>query len=596
MNYALIFFCTTIVLGFIAVIVASISELLQKAKKPDTLQEDPEVENLRKRMKATAVTPQEMKNVNTNKAEDDWLPRPDTAIEILDNLLSDNGCKKEFFHRDEKWIYCGFVFQGGYFTVKASSDDQQLSIAYGRFYDADTKDADCLTAIANRVNANLNVVKVVCNFSEKDNKVYLDLLFETFDAKYDSVLHFLRNASFVAGKICQEIGLGEWDDGSERYYDDRREQYLRRELELHHQETTIISNPAEPLTIGSLIEQLYDKTDAVLVRTMHISAQGKVRTMKDAEQIFHYNIIPLVYDVEQRKLRHNAVVQVVTEQNKYILHLNALQQSDFTVYIRLTAMQFALDNKHTEQIKTIRPNAISLLVAYDKTTKENQHSEYEYMILDANDKQKQGKESELSREQQLLLKLGEVSYSETIYRGCKLFYAGRYFESLTLLLPVYKEMKPEFFRMENRVRDVFYHVCYIIGFCYTELKQYDRAYYYLEIAHHANRYDCASEYINALANAGDLRVFSVIDNMMEVLKHNIKESDDGEPTEEQMNFYEFLLRRRGYACIEFRDLDNAEKIFTDLLECPKSKDYALSELAYIRGLRKLRQNPVAAEQ
>lgn len=35
----------------------------------------------------------------------------------------------------------------------------------------------------------------------------------------------------------------------------------------------------------------------------------------------------------------------------------------------------------------------------------------------------------------------------------------------------------------------------------------------------------------------------------------------------QQDFYEFLLRRRGYACIEFGDLDNAKKICST----PKTK-------------------------
>ena len=91
---------------------------------------------------------------------------------------------------------------------------------------------------------------------------------------------------------------------------------------------------------------------------------------------------------------------------------------------------------------------------------------------------------------------------------------------------------------------------------------------------------------NPLANAGDVRVFNEIDRMIEILKKNAENRENSELTESEGDFYEFLLRRRGYSCVEFHDLDNAEKIFKQLLEYPSSQTYAQHELNYIASLRR----------
>ena len=51
------------------------------------------------------------------------------------------------------------------------------------------------------------------------------------------------------------------------------------------------------------------------------------------------------------------------------------------------------------------------------------------------------------------------------------------------------------------------------------------------------------------------------------------------------SFLNFVRRRRGYAYIDFNQLDEAEKIFTKMLDEEENADYAINELAHIRKLR-----------
>ena len=73
---------------------------------------------------------------------------------------------------------------------------------------------------------------------------------------------------------------------------------------------------------------------------------------------------------------------------------------------------------------------------------------------------------------------------------------------------------------------------------------------------------------------------------MEEIKRNFNQDD--ELPENIKNFINFLRRRRGYAYIDFNQLDKAEKIFTQMLDEEENADYAINELAYIKKLREQR--------
>ena len=81
---------------------------------------------------------------------------------------------------------------------------------------------------------------------------------------------------------------------------------------------------------------------------------------------------------------------------------------------------------------------------------------------------------------------------------------------------------------------------------------------------------------------------------MEEVKRNFSEAE--ELPENIKDFINFLRRRRGYAYIDFNQLDNAEKIFTQMLKEEENADYAINELAYIKRLRQQRGEDVTASE
>ena len=81
---------------------------------------------------------------------------------------------------------------------------------------------------------------------------------------------------------------------------------------------------------------------------------------------------------------------------------------------------------------------------------------------------------------------------------------------------------------------------------------------------------------------------------MDEIKRNFNQDD--ELPENIKTFINFLRRRRGYAFIDFNQLDKAEKIFTQMLDEEENADYAINELAYIKRLRQQRGEDVTQQE
>ena len=101
------------------------------------------------------------------------------------------------------------------------------------------------------------------------------------------------------------------------------------------------------------------------------------------------------------------------------------------------------------------------------------------------------------------------------------------------------------------------------------------------------------ELVNSMANSKDLRLFSYTEGIMDEVKRNF--ADNEELPENIRDFINFIRRRRGYAFIDFNQLDKAEKIFTQMLDEEENADYAINELAYIKHLRQLRGEEITTK-
>ena len=67
--------------------------------------------------------------------------------------------------------------------------------------------------------------------------------------------------------------------------------------------------------------------------------------------------------------------------------------------------------------------------------------------------------------------------------GHKAFNEKRYWDALLYLENAFYLLREKWYdqTLSDEGADVFFHCCYLIGFCYDEMKLYQKAYYYLSL-------------------------------------------------------------------------------------------------------------------
>ena len=159
--------------------------------------------------------------------------------------------------------------------------------------------------------------------------------------------------------------------------------------------------------------------------------------------------------------------------------------------------------------------------------------------------------------------------------------AEHYAQALLFLESAYHSMREEFMSYDRRSKESFYEVCYLIGFCYNKLKQYDRAFYYLHILSEMGKVRYMIQYINTLVGAGDVRAIPVITDVENTIN---QEFYDDDIPEQIVDFKHFLTRRKIYACVELNMLNTARELLTEIVDDPIQSDFALQELAVVNKL------------
>jgi tetratricopeptide (TPR) repeat protein len=259
-----------------------------------------------------------------------------------------------------------------------------------------------------------------------------------------------------------------------------------------------------------------------------------------------------------------------------------------SIYTRVTVTQVPRNASRMNSLsnESRQPRSVTMLIALDRSDDKKRQQEFDYMWSDAQLKARNGEKDSLTDDQLLLgqVRVADVAYN--LYWGQRMFDAERFYEAILYLENVFNSYREDFFEMKHEHRQVFMEVVYKLGFCYNELGLYKQAFYYLDLIASDGNIRHTMELVNTMANSKDLRLFNYTEGVMEEVKRNFREDD--ELPENIKDLINFLRRRRGYAYIDFNQLDKAEKIFTQMLNEEENADYAINELAYIRKLRQLR--------
>ncbi len=502
-----------------------------------------------------------------------------------------------------------FDYQNGHFTAVIYKSDRYVTVSYPVFKSMGIEHLDLVRHACNHFNTNTSVFGFVYTINEECNMVNLHINFSCDRPSTSEFVNRLSGCFYFQRTVSDYLDnkVKEGDKDSELTAINRqRRTYLLSQQELAHQPGNEpdyhVYSGYHPFTLSHMVKTCLG-LDSLHIERLVLSAEDDVTVVIGDENIAEMDIITPMVDDEMTQFAMDQATAMLTyvtpddpDTRKTIsIALTTAGSDDSSFYVRvtMTVVPEALSAKKP-LLSRQQVQCASMLVAIDRQDPANKMEEFRYMWEDALIKMKNNEE--LSRDQRML---AESYWDDTAYNsywGTKLFHQGRYYEAIVHLERVFRTLSGQFY--DKKKVDSFHDVCYYLGFSYCELRNYEKAFYYLDILSQSNRIDYVKEYINAMTNSRDVRTLGYIAQTQESLRatvDDLRERGEDEP-QHLIDFMEFLERRRGYAFIEYGFLDEAEKIFKALLESPNSHDYAVNELAHIQRLRRQDGNDSDSEK
>lgn len=532
--------------------------------------------------------------------------KKESVIASLEQLLKDNHCEYTIRQEENHSTIISFEFQAAHFIASVRQQDDCVEITYPTMATAPVSQLELVRAKCNERNYGNMLFKYTYTVDHEKGQVQVHMSFFNNRIDADQIIHELKAAFHFQRDWLRDydeaVALSRDNDTLDlesELYKHRREMFLLRHQELRHQldgQVAHLATGTRALPLWQMLETVSPLPDSSLL-FMTVNTLGGQQRLEDEQSIRGYDLRRALVDGEGTQAilaRDYAVLDLHYRQGQdeqprlLTLSLTAEGQDDHCLYTRVTITQVPRNASRMNSLsnENRQPRSVSLLIALDRSDDKQRQQEFDYMWSDALLKTRHGEQDSLNEDQYMLTQVHIADVAYNLYWGQQLFNGGRYYEAILHLENVFNSFRENFFEMKDNHKRVFMETAYKLGFCYNELGLNKQAFYYLDLMASDGNIRHTMELVNAMANSKDLRLFSYTEGVMEEVKRNFNEDD--ELPENIKDFINFLRRRRGYAYIDFNQLDKAETIFTQMLDEEDNADYAIHELAYIKKLRQQR--------
>ena len=532
--------------------------------------------------------------------------KKESVIASLEQLLKDNHCEYTIRQEENHSTIISFEFQAAHFIASVRQQDDCVEITYPTMATAPVSQLELVRAKCNERNYGNMLFKYTYTVDHEKGQVQVHMSFFNNRIDADQIIHELKAAFHFQRDWLRDydeaVALSRDNDTLDlesELYKHRREMFLLRHQELRHQldgQVAHLATGTRALPLWQMLETVSPLPDSSLL-FMTVNTLGGQQRLEDEQSIRGYDLRRALVDGEGTQAilaRDYAVLDLHYRQGQdeqprlLTLSLTAEGQDDHCLYTRVTITQVPRNASRMNSLsnENRQPRSVSLLIALDRSDDKQRQQEFDYMWSDALLKTRHGEQDSLNEDQYMLSQVHIADVAYNLYWGQQLFNGGRYYEAILHLENVFNSFRENFFEMKDNHKRVFMETAYKLGFCYNELGLNKQAFYYLDLMASDGNIRHTMELVNAMANSKDLRLFSYTEGVMEEVKRNFNEDD--ELPENIKDFINFLRRRRGYAYVDFNQLDKAETIFTQMLDEEDNADYAIHELAYIKKLRQQR--------
>ena len=531
----------------------------------------------------------------------------------FEKFLKDYNCQYDIEHEDNATIY-NFEFQAARFVAAIRKQDDCVEVTFPTMSSFPIAQLDLVRAKCNERNNSNILFKYSYSIDHETNKVDVHMSFFNNKVESEDLVHELKAAFHFQREwhkdLDEAVAIARDSDSMDlesELYKHQREMFMLRRLELKHQLDSSAASFAVgvgPLPLWQMLQTVMPLPQSTLLFMTVNTVDGQQR-LEDEEAIRLFNLRHALVEGDgdkARLTRDYAVLDLHYKQGQdeqprlLTIALTAEGDDKHSIYTRVTVTQVPRNASRMNSLSNEgrQPHSVSMLIALDRSNDKRRQQEFEYMWSDAQLKARNGEKDSLTDDQLLLgqVRVADVAYN--LYWGQRMFYAERYYEAILYLENVFNSYREDFFEMKQEPRQVFMETAYKLGFCYNELGLHKQAFYYLDLMASDGNIRHTMELVNSMANGKDLRLFSYTEGVMDEEKRNF--SEDEELPDNIRDFINFLRRRRGYAFIDFNQLDKAEEIFTRMLDEEENADYAINELAYIKKLRQMRGENVANDK
>ena len=533
---------------------------------------------------------------------------PDARAKLMekwvDEALRELNCNVQWVD-DEGARVAQYDYQSGHFRLHLDKSSPYVRMSYLFCFTSPLDNLEIARVVANKCNINSDNARVVYSINEDKHEVDMHiisgLLLHPDTAKNTladamAATFSWQNALVRKFSELEDEKEGTGDADKERTNANRkRELFLIRQQEMRLQDDdqqSYRSVNGRGVTLQVLLDKALGLTDTHPTRLEVYS--NVVEVLSDEQNILGYHLDDLAKELRGEDAHKYATAMMWTYlpaapkvERTITFALNDEGSDGTTSWFRVNAMLVPLSVSPAQPYSQ-RNNIIacSVLMARDNVSRQQLIDESNYMWKEAVQKMKNGKDESLTQEQALIAACTDMKTAQMLYLGKKLFLAKRFLEALPFFENAYHLMLPDFDKMKGRMKETFYEVVYHIGFCYCDLKQYDRALGYLDMLAGLHRITYTTEQVNAMVNSGDFRSMGTIDQLVESINENLDLEEGEKPAEHIQAFLAFLNRRKAFILIDKGRLEEAKTLLNKMLEDPLSADYAINELAYIQKLEK----------
>ena len=524
----------------------------------------------------------------------------------FEQFLKANNCTYTVNKEDNDTTFFNFEFQAGHFVAAIRKQDDCIEVTYPCIATAPMIQLPLVRSKCNDRNNSNILFKYSYSIDNEEGEINVHMSFFNNQVNNDNMVHQLKAAFHFQHEwqrdFDEAVSISKDYDSADlesEIYKHQREMFMLRRLELRHQ----LDSNAAAIATGTGTLPLWQMLDTVAplpaarLLFMTVNTVNGQQRIEDEQEIRNFNLRNVLVDGEgkqARLTRDYAVLDLHYKQGldekpmMTTITITAEGEDDHSIYSRITVTHVPRNASRLNSMSNEgrQPHSISMLIALDRSDDKQRQQEFDYMWTDAQLKARNGEKDSLTDDQLLLgqVKVADVAYN--MYWGVQMFNSGRFYEAILYLENLFNSYRSDFFEMGSEGKRLFMEAAYKLGFCYNELGLPKQAFYYLDLMASDGNIRHTMELVNSMANSKDLRLFSYTEGIMDEVKRNF--SDNEELPENIRDFINFIRRRRGYAYIDFNQLDKAEKIFTQMLDEEDNADYAINELAYIKRLRQLR--------